>query len=505
MMRLVAGLLLALAILAAPLAAQKDGPQRGKIKKVEAARGLLTITVDGEDHKFVVGKGTRIADEAGKDVKDRLEDKRFAAGTPVMFLVRERDGKQVLVGVKLIGRGRSPVGKGSIQQGKIKKLDLEKMRLTLTVAGKDREFALTENTQVMGVRGKTLAERMKGFKDGATIRFQLARKDGKEVIGVVAAGSGGGPPGERINFDTSKLKPLNELGTGKYKGYEGGLYPAGKNERPAAHEKAGLRLAAQVVPRGADGKASANGKIVLLSVGMSNTSQVSGGFQKQLADATGINPRLVFVNGAQGGMTAQAIQNPDDEGPGTRYWAEVDRRLKAARLTRAQVQAVWIKQADAGPSEGFPGYARKLQGELRQIVRVLAKRFPNLKLVYLSSRTFGGYARSRLNPEPYAYESGFSVKWLIEEQLGGEAGSNVGPNRGAVKAPWLSWGPYLWANGTKKRADDFSYTENDFSADGTHLSASGVRKTGKLMLDFFKSDSTTRPWFLTPTAREKKE
>src|SRR5262249_13574578 len=138
----------------------------------------------------------------------------------------------------------------------------------------------------------------------------------------------------------------------------------------------------------------------------------------------GVNERLLFVNGAQGGMTAQAIQDPDDEGPGTRYWTEVDRRLKKAGCSRAQVQVVWIKQADAGPSQGFPGYARKLQGELRKIVQVLAKRFPNVKLVYLSSRTFAGYARSRLNPEPYAYESGFSVKWLIEEQLKGDAALN---------------------------------------------------------------------------------
>src|SRR5579859_2777257 len=39
------------------------------------------------------------------------------------------------------------------------------------------------------------------------------------------------------------LIPLSELGAGKYKGEEGGLYPGGSNTPPAAHEKAGLKLA----------------------------------------------------------------------------------------------------------------------------------------------------------------------------------------------------------------------------------------------------------------------
>jgi len=157
---------------------------------------------------------------------------------------------------------------------------------------------------------------------------------------------------------------------------------------------------------------------------------------------------------------------------------------------------IWIKQADAGPSEGFPGYAKKLQGELMRIVQLMPGRFPNLKLVYLSSRTYGGYARTRLNPEPYAYESGFAVKWLIEQQIKGESALNYDVKKGAVKAPWLSWGPYLWANGATKRADGFSYAESDFAADGTHQSPSGQEKVGRLMLHFFKSDTTTRSWFL---------
>src|SRR5262249_9213977 len=159
-----------------------------------------------------------------------------------------------------------------------------------------------------------------------------------------------------------------------------------------------------------------------------------------------LNSHLVLVNGAQGGMTAAMIQNLDGGRRGQRpgYWEEVDNILKRAGVTRAHVQAVWIKQADAGPSQGFPAYARTLQGELANIVRLLHTRFPNLKLAYLSSRTYGGYAKTRLNPEPYAFESGFSVKWLIEQQIKGEPSLNYNRARGEVKAPWLSWGPYLW-------------------------------------------------------------
>src|SRR5262249_25409499 len=188
------------------------------------------------------------------------------------------------------------------------------------------------------------------------------------------------------------------------------------------------------------------------------------------------------------------IQDADDKGSGTRYWTTVDERLKSAGVTRAQVQAVWIKQADAGPSQGFPKYAQTLQEELANIVRLLPGRFPNIKLVYISSRTYGGYARTPPNPEPYGYESGFSVKWLIEQQLKGEPALNADAAKGAVKAPWLSWGPYLWANGTTKRADGFSYEEGDFAQDGTHESPSGQQKVAKLLPDFFKPDSTPRPW-----------
>jgi hypothetical protein len=392
------------------------------------------------------------------------------------------------------GGGKQP---GPVRQGKIGAIDLDKLTVTFKAPDKDIDAIATEQTLFFEVKGKDLKERLQAFKVGAEVNYVVQPKDGKTyLVGIRALGAAGkGPP--FVKVDSSKLVPLNELGDKEYKdGYKGGFYPDGKNERPKDHEAAGLRFAKQIQPRSAAGKLDPQGKIVLLSVGMSNTSQASQGFHKVLVAAEGINPLVVFVNGAVGGQTASRIQNPDNA-DGAKYWGIVDQRLKEAGVTRDQVQVIWIKEADAGPNQGFPGYAKKLEVELTRIVQIFPKRFPNAKLVYLSSRTYGGFATTALNPEPYAYESAFSVKWLIERQIKGESGLNFDAGKGEVRAPWLSWGPYLWANGSKKRADGFSYQPGDFTAnDGTHLTASGMDKVGRLMLQFFQNDSTARAWFL---------
>ncbi len=394
-----------------------------------------------------------------------------------------------------------------IQRGKVVKIDVDNKSITLQSGGKEQTLRLTESSRVLNNDAKSLAERFQGVKAGADVMFKSGKRgdvdylvglrllDGAEAKNSQAKKE---QPRERVTKDTSDLIALTELGAGKYKGFEGGLYPGGKNERPKEHEAAGLRLAKEIVPRDAEGKPSPEGKIVLLSVGMSNTNQASSGFQKAIQSARAeLNPRMIFVNGAVGGMTAAAIQNPDS-GSGAKYWAEVDQRLKQAGVTRAQVQSVWIKEADAGPNEGFPAYAKKLQAELTKIVQLLPERFPNVKTAYLSGRTYGGYATSKLNPEPYAYESGFSVKWLIEEQLKGDASLNYDPARGKVMAPWLSWGPYLWANGAKKNPDGLYYEASDFLGDGTHHAQGGIEKLGQQLLTFFRTDSTTRGWFARP-------
>jgi hypothetical protein len=201
------------------------------------------------------------------------------------------------------------------------------------------------------------------------------------------------------------------------------------------------------------------------------------------------DPRLVIVDGAQGGQTAADWANP-----ACQCWSTLDNRLRQANLSAPQVVAAWVKLANRQPSEGWPTHARRLKDDTVVVLQRLKARFPNLRLAYLSSRIYAGYATTTLNPEPYAYQGGFSVRWAIEDQLNGAAGLRfAGAN---APAPWIAWGPYLWADGVRPRSDGLTWACSDLAADGTHPSATGRQKVAQLLLDFVRSDATAREWYL---------
>ena len=89
------------------------------------------------------------------------------------------------------------------------------------------------------------------------------------------------------------------------------------------------------------------------------------------------------------------------------------------------------------------------------------------------------------------------MKWTIAAQIAGDGELNYDPAHGAVRAPWIAWGPYLWADGLKGRQQDaLVWAREDLGPDGTHPSNSGREKVGKLLLEFLKKDATARVWFL---------
>src|SRR5439155_17155948 len=119
------------------------------------------------------------------------------------------------------------------------------------------------------------------------------------------------------------------------------------------------------------------------------------------ADADGQkSPTLVIVDSAQGGKDAEAWAHVGATNTNP-TWDEADRRLKAAGVTPQQVEVVWIKQALMGPARSgeFPAHADVLQKDVEAILNLAKSRYPNLRLAYLSSRIYAGYAGTMLNPE----------------------------------------------------------------------------------------------------------
>ena len=332
--------------------------------------------------------------------------------------------------------------------------------------------------------------------------------------------------------------PLNDLGQGTYfppnhapstTPVQGGLYSGGYNQRPPAHEATGIDIAEHdIVPRDMDGNEDSDGAIVMISIGMCNTTKEFGGalgigrkygfVGRTMGDPSVTpspnwrNPKLVVIDCAQSGQDAEAWANNSappatptpscTPSPGASCtpnpWLECLRRLEEAPspgpYSMRQVQVVWLKEAladpEASPYGVWPKHVNDLKDRLKTILGHLADSaygFDNLKLVFLSPRTRAwttngqGFTHS---PEPDAYETGFADKWVIQEQ-------------GQHAAwPWLSWGPYLWTDGMNARSDGLTWPCNYVTKDCVHPTVDGVTKVVDQLLAFFKTDPVATPWFL---------
>jgi hypothetical protein len=290
----------------------------------------------------------------------------------------------------------------------------------------------------------------------------------------------------------SGFTPINDLGSLFFRGFQGGLYPGGINTRPVSHNDAGIALANEIVPLDANGGPDpVSGRVVMLSIGYSNSREIFERFQLLFAGMEDRNPFLDLVNGAQGGQDVKKLLSDT-----AAYWSVVEDTLALRGLTPLQVQIIWFKQADAGPTDSsFPGYPDSLEGRFRSAMNIIMAKYPNSKLCYFSSRSYGNYMSTDLNREPWAYYTGWAVKWMIEDQINGDpALSYALPDR---KAPWFSWGVYIWADGARPRSDGLTWNcPDDYKPDLTHYSDIGRQKAAEILMDFFTTDETTVPWFL---------
>jgi len=293
------------------------------------------------------------------------------------------------------------------------------------------------------------------------------------------------------------FKPLTELGNGDYKGQKGGLYGNGSNDLPPRHRALLQQKMAEIKPLDHKGMPAADGKVVLLTLGMSNTSQEARSFIQLAAGSSEMSPHVIVVDGAQGAQGSMQWSTTTNRSMDVDPWEIVEKRLQQKGVSANQVQAVWLKAALMGVAKYglFPKHAEVLQESISTTIQIAHKRYPNLKVAYLSSRIYGGYSPGG-NREPFAYESAFSVRGVILKQIRGDKELNCNPSQGPVKAPVIVWGPYLWADGmTPRQSDGLIWKPSDLrSDDGMHPSDDGQQKVGEMLLDFFSNDATAA-WF----------
>jgi hypothetical protein len=273
------------------------------------------------------------------------------------------------------------------------------------------------------------------------------------------------------------LKPLTEPGFYEVNGkkFERGLYSGGNNQMPETHQQAGEKIAQSLVPLDDKGAPNPKGKIVAVAVGHSNTMHYFQTFAPMLKEKSGsINPQFELVNVAS---SSSVCEN----------WVKIARKGYPTFPKNAQVVFLLTTYHRAGPtatgteimSMPFEEKMLKMKKDLKYIVTKLVENCPNVKMVYIGSDAFRGYGKL----EPQVYEEAFAVKWLIEDQLKGDPElAFEGPNR---KAPWLSWGGYIW---------QLNPPRNLFKPDGVHSLESGRTVWAQKWYDDLSKNSTTRPW-----------
>ena len=318
-----------------------------------------------------------------------------------------------------------------------------------------------------------------------------------------------GPTGaacDDISWDVAgtsdPMVPIIDLGTSTYFGTEGGLYGNGSNVSPEPHLSDGINFAKTIKPLDSAGNPDPNGKYVFVGIGISTLLYEMQAFVPMASGDASTNSHLVIVDGGEPSASATDFANLSSP-----FWGTLlNNIIPNAGVTPKQVAVVLFEDIDVFPTGTYPSDMVQLTGELETIARNALIQFPNVKLMYYGPRFYSGYSGTfdKSSPEPYAYEQGFAIQSALLDQIGGDPSLNYNPANGPVVAPWMGYGPYIWANGLIARSDGLTYNCQDVRSDGRHPSELyGAPKIAAQFLNFFKTNGTTAPWFLTKSSGGK--
>jgi hypothetical protein len=177
-MKTMLGAALALSLGAGALPADEV---KGKIKKVDADKKLIIVTIGDKDQELNITSETKLLAPNGKNLKDGIESKRLKAAAEVTVVCEKKDGKDVCVQIQLVAKP-AELKPGELT-GKIKKVDADKNLIVVTIGDKDQELKVTAETKLLGPNGKDLKDGIQNarLKEEAQVIVACEKKDGKEV------------------------------------------------------------------------------------------------------------------------------------------------------------------------------------------------------------------------------------------------------------------------------------------------------------------------------------
>lgn len=286
------------------------------------------------------------------------------------------------------------------------------------------------------------------------------------------------------------LTPLDDLDTGTYKGYVGGLYPNGVNSPSGTYADDLLAVSNSIVPLDTFGNPSSksNARILFISLGASTGSDLMAALRAKTIANPATNPllHLMNCNHAKTGVIPLIMQ------PGSSYWAHVSNVFRLNHVSYRQVQIIYMETDDSTTIRDFPDRPDLVKNHIEACMQVMKQKCPNLKILYVLGRIRSFGNNTAWNREPSPYYFGWSCKWAIEDQINGVPGTEYkGPN---AVAPMITWGFYEWATTIPRTTDGFSWLRSE-SSDGLHATPAGVDTLATHFQKFLLRDQYASIWY----------
>ena len=288
------------------------------------------------------------------------------------------------------------------------------------------------------------------------------------------------------------FKPINDLGTGTFKGYTGGLYPGGLNYPTGSYAVDLFKTCHSITPLDTFGNYSSteSGKILFVSLGWSTCGNNMRALNNKTIGNPRTNPKLLLLplNSGSGLARLNNVMNPNDP-----YWNNVAILIKQANASFRQVQIIYLETEDSTHNVSFPGRPLQVKNELESCFRVFKQKFPNVKIVYLLARTTTFGANQHIfNKEPCPYYFGWACKWAIEDQINGIAGTAYKGSNNV--SPLITWGFYQWADSLPRSTDDFYWRASE-TADGLHANSVGQDTLSSRFQNFLLTNRYAKNWY----------